>query len=95
MISTICCFTKSAVIKWAHISETPPNQPDYPWFSKCTFKLGLEKPMLINSTDMSHLTLSATGLNDNITFLENVKQGFKITISGNKYKSEITTLNKK
>ena len=51
--------------------------------------------MLINSTDMSHLTPSATGLNDNTTFLENVKQGFKITISGNKYKSEITTQNKK
>ena len=32
-------------------------------------------------------TLSA---NDNIKFLENVKAGFKITISWNKYRSEIT-----
>ena len=30
-------------------------------------------------------------INDNIKFLENIKQGFKRTISWNKYKSEITT----
>ena len=40
-----------------HISEMPPNQPDYPWFSKCTLNLGLEKPMLINFVVMSHLPL--------------------------------------
>ena len=45
-----------------HISETPPNQPGYPWFSKCPLNLGLEKPILINSADMSHLPPSATGL---------------------------------
>ena len=49
MISPKYCFTKKAVNKWPHISEAPPNQPDYPWFSKCTLNLGLEKPMLINS----------------------------------------------
>ena len=62
MISSICCFTKKAVNKWAYISEMPPNQPDYPWFSKCPLNLGLEKHMLINSADMSHLPPSATGL---------------------------------
>ena len=30
-------------------------------------------------------------INDNIKFLENIKQGFKKTISWNKYRSEITT----
>ena len=30
-------------------------------------------------------------VNDNIKFLENIKQGFKRTISWNKYRSEITT----
>ena len=30
-------------------------------------------------------------INDNINFLENIKQGFKRTISWNKYRSEITT----
>ena len=30
-------------------------------------------------------------INDNIKFLENIKQGYKRTISWNKYRSEITT----
>ena len=30
-------------------------------------------------------------INDNIKFLENIKQGFKRTISSKKYRSEITT----
>ena len=34
-------------------------------------------------------------INDNIKFLENIKQGFKRTISWNKYRSEITTQPKK
>ena len=33
-------------------------------------------------------------INDNIKFLENIKQGFKGTISWNKYKFEITTQSK-
>ena len=56
MISHICCFIKKTVNKWAYISETPPNKPDYPCFSKCTLNLGLEKHMLISSADMSHLS---------------------------------------
>ena len=33
-------------------------------------------------------------INDNITFLKNIRQGFKRTISLNKYRSEITTQTK-
>ena len=33
-------------------------------------------------------------INDNIKFLQNIKQGFKRTICWNKYKSEITTQTK-
>ena len=33
-------------------------------------------------------------VNDNIRFLENIKQGFKGTISWNKYRSETTTQTK-
>ena len=55
MIPAKLCFTKSAVNKSAYISEMPPNQPDYPWFLKCTLNLGIEKAMLINSISMSHL----------------------------------------
>ena len=45
---------------------------------------------IITSTKLyvSAVTLS---INDNIKFLENVKQGFKKTISWNRYRSEITT----
>ena len=50
-------FYKKVVNKWALISVTPPNQPDYPWFSKCTLNLSLEKHMLINTYPPS-----ATGL---------------------------------
>ena len=67
MILPICCFTIKAVNKWAYISETPPNQPVCPWFSKCALNLGLQRHMLINSADMSHyspppLPPSATSL---------------------------------
>ena len=34
-------------------------------------------------------------INDNIKFLGNIKQGFRSTISWNKYRSEITTQSKK
>ena len=34
-------------------------------------------------------------INDNIKFLENIKQGFKRTRSWNKYRSEITTTPKR
>ena len=38
-----------------------------------------------------YLPVVTLSINDNIKFLENIKQGFKRTISWNKYKSEITT----
>ena len=40
---------------------------------------------------VSVITLS---INDNFKFLQNIKQGFKRTISWNKYRSEITTQTK-
>ena len=46
----------------------------------------------INNARLPVVTLS---INDNIKFLENIKQGFKRTIYWNKYRSEITTQLKK
>ena len=57
MILVKLCFTKSAVNKWAYFSETSHNHPDYPQFLKWTLNLGQEKPMLINSANMSNLSL--------------------------------------
>ena len=38
-----------------------------------------------------YVPIVTLSINENIKFLENIKQRFKITISWNKYKSEITT----
>ena len=43
----------------------------------------------INNTKL-YVPVVSLSINDNIKFLENIKQGFKRTISGNKYRSEIT-----
>ena len=37
-----------------------------------------------------YIPVATLTINDNITFLENIKQGFKRRISWNKYRSEIT-----
>ena len=41
-----------------------------------------------------YVPVVTVSINDNIKFLENIKQEFKRTISGNKYRSEMTTKTK-
>ena len=41
-----------------------------------------------------YLSVVALSINNNMKFLENIKQGFKGTTSWNKYRSEITTQHK-
>ena len=48
----------------------------------------------INSAKL-YVPLSKLSINDNIKFLENIKQGFKSTVSWKKIKFEITTQTKK
>ena len=43
----------------------------------------------MNNTEL-YVPVATPSINDNIKFLENIKQGFKRTISLNKSKSEIT-----
>ena len=38
-----------------------------------------------------YVPVATLSINDNTKFFENIKQGFKRTISWNKYRSEITT----
>ena len=45
---------------------------------------------MITSTKL-YVSVVTLSINDNIKFLENIKQGFKRTIYWNKYRSEITT----
>ena len=47
----------------------------------------------INNTK-HYVSVASLSVNDNINFLGNTKQGFKRTISWNKYRSEITTQQK-
>ena len=42
-----------------------------------------------------YIPVVTLSINDDIRFLENIKQGFKRTISWNKHRSEITTQPKK
>ena len=49
---------------------------------------------MITSTKL-YVPVVTFSIHDNIKFLENIKQGFKVTISWNKYSSEITTQPKK
>ena len=50
----------------------------------------MEVNFVITSTKV-YVPVSTLSINDNIKCLENIKQGFKGTISLNKYRSEITT----
>ena len=48
----------------------------------------------MNTSTNLYVPIVTLSINDNITFLENIKQGLKRTISLNKYKSKITTQTK-
>ena len=48
---------------------------------------------VITSTKL-HVPVVTLSINNNINFLENIKQGIKRTIFWNKYRSEITTQTK-
>ena len=48
---------------------------------------------MITSTKL-YVPFVTMSINDNIKFLENIKQGFKRTISWNKYRSEMKTQRK-
>ena len=44
------------------------------------------------NNDLLYVPDVTLSMNDNVNFLENIKQGFKRTISWNKFRSDITTL---
>ena len=70
----------------SEISRTPgvPANPPVP----ATHTTGAT--FQINNTKL-YFPVVILSINDNIKFLENIKQGFKRTIPWNKYSSEITT----
>ena len=72
----------SEISRKSRAFSDPPVQQVAKAITSATFKISNAKLYVPT------VTLS---INDNINFLENMKQGFKRTISGNKYGSEITT----
>ena len=82
-------------LKWSKncvISETS-RTPEVERTNPANEALTTWATFQINNAKL-HLPAVTLSINDNINFLENIKQGFKITISWNKYKSEITTQTK-
>ena len=77
-------------MKWSKncvISETS-RTPEIEGTNPANEALTTWATFQINNAKL-HLPAVTLSINDNINFLENIKQGFKITISWNKYTSEI------
>ena len=75
-----------------NIKNTPAVPANKPVFSvKATQTT--EATFEINNTQL-YVSVVTLCINNNIKFLGNIKQGFKIKISWNKYRSEITTQRK-
>ena len=70
---------------------------DLPWSKYCAlpeeYDNLINATFQINSTKLYVLVVTLS-INDNMIFLKNIRQGFKRTVSRNKYRSEITTQTK-
>ena len=67
---------------------------DLKWTRNCVLIEQYDHMISLSCTITStkpYVSVVTLSVNDNIKFLENIKQGFKRTISWNKYRSEITT----
>ena len=70
--------------------EVPANPAGNPPTDRVLETLTFDATFQIKSTKLYVLVVTLS-INDNIKFLENLKQGFKRAVSWNKYRSEITT----
>ena len=67
---------------------------DLKWTRNCVLIEQHDHMIIVSCTITStkpYVSVVTLSVNDNIKFLENIKQGFKRTVSWNKYRSEITT----
>ena len=73
-------------------------EPDLSWTKGCVLikqnNSMADVNLVITSTKL-YVPVVTLSINDSFKFLGNIKQGFKRTISCNKYRSEITTQIKK
>ena len=75
------------------ITRVPPN-PDANASTQEVSEMQLTGATFQINKAKLYVPVVTLSINDNITFLENIKQGFKKTISWNKFISEITTQTK-
>ena len=75
------------------ITRVPPN-PDANASTQEVSEMQLTGATFQINKAKLYVPVVTLSINDNITFLENIKQGFKKTISWNKFRSEITTQTK-
>ena len=72
----------SKLSRTAAVAVNPPNPAkEVTETNSATFQI---------NNDKLYVPVVTLSINDNIKFLENIKQGFKRTISWSKYRSEIT-----
>ena len=69
------------------------TEPDLSWIKDCVLIKHHNnitgENFTINSSKI-YIPVVTFSINYNVKFLENIKQGFKITVSSNKYRSKIT-----
>ena len=75
------------------ITRVPPN-PDANASTQEVPEMQLTGATFQINKAKLYVPVVTLSINDNIKFLENIKQGFKKTISWNKFRSEITTQTK-
>ena len=75
------------------ITRVPPN-PDANASTQEVSEMQLTGATFQINKAKLYVPVVTLSINDNIKFLENIKQGFKRTISWNKFRSEITTQTK-
>ena len=87
-------WSKNCIISEISITPRIPSNPDAnPLVQEVAAIQTTGATFLINKAKL-YVPVVTLSINDNIKFLENIKQGFKRTISWNKYRSEITTQTK-
>ena len=72
-------------------------EPDLSWAKDCVLieqNNNITGVSFVSTSTNFYVSVVTLSVNDNIKFLENIKQGFKRTISWNKHRSEIATQTK-
>ena len=87
-------WSKECVISEISITTAMPGNPDATLPVPSVTAIQTTGATFQINNAKHYAPVVTLSINDNLNFLENIKQGFKRTISQNKYKSEIKTQTK-